>query len=87
LFFDIFYFLFTTFKGVTMRIYYFGELIEDTENPNFNKTKTEQTSLELELSEQKKQDKTKTGMEPMGDILKDLDLNLDSFRPSRMHHT
>lgn len=70
-----------------MRIYYFGELIEDTENPTFNKTKTEQTSLELEFAEQKQQEKSKTGMESIGDILKDLDLNLDSFRPSRMHRT
>jgi hypothetical protein len=70
-----------------MRIYYFGELVEDTNNPNFKKIKTEQTSLKLETLSQQKHVTAKTGMESIGDILKDLDLSLDSFRPGRMHHT
>lgn len=71
-----------------MRIYYFGELIEDTNDPDFNKTKTEQISLKLESPvEQKKQNKVKMGMDSIGDILKDLDLNLDSFNPSKMQRT
>jgi hypothetical protein len=66
-----------------MRIYYFGELVEDTENPEFNKTKTEQTSLKLESTvEQKKQNKVKMGMDSIGDLLKDLNLNIDVYRPN-----
>jgi hypothetical protein len=70
-----------------MRIYYFGKLIEDTENPDFNKTKTEQTSLKLELSEQKQQEKTKTGMESIGDILKDINLNIDVYRSNKLKNS
>ena len=66
-----------------MRIYYFGELVEDTENPEFKKTKTEQTSLKLESTvEQKKQNKVKMGMDSIGDLLKDLNLNIDVYRPN-----
>jgi hypothetical protein len=66
-----------------MRIYYFGELVEDTNNPDSNKTKTEQTSLKLESSvEQKKQNKVKMGMDSIGDLLKDLNLNIDVYRPN-----
>ena len=67
-----------------MRIYYFGELVEDTENPEFKKTKTEQTSLKLESTvEQKKQNKVKMGMDSIGDLLKDLNLNIDVYRPNK----
>jgi hypothetical protein len=64
-----------------MRIYYFGELVEDTNNPNFKKIKTEQTSLKLESPiEQKKQSKVKMGMDSIGDLLKDLNLNIDVYK-------
>lgn len=57
-----------------MRIYYFGELIEDT-----NKTKlqsTEQISLDFDRAEE-----IKTQKDPIGDLLKELDLSIDIWRP------
>ena len=66
-----------------MRIYYFGELIEDTNNPNTN-LQTQETQLELSFADAPA-DSTpapkKTGMDSIGDILKDLDLNIDIYRP------
>jgi hypothetical protein len=65
-----------------MRIYYFGELIEDTNNPK-NEIEEKQLKLELEASpsmSEKANTKIKVGMESIGDILKELNLNVDSFR-------
>jgi hypothetical protein len=72
-----------------MRIYYFGELVEDTNDPNFNKTKTEQTSLELEFSEKKEkksEKREKTGMDSIGDLLKEINLNIDVYRPNKLRN-
>lgn len=65
-----------------MRIYYFGELIEDTNNPDLNKTKTQQTALELKAHEPQEEKKSKLGMDSIGDLLKDLNLNVDVYRPN-----
>jgi hypothetical protein len=66
-----------------MKIYYFGELIEDTnETKNETKKSQEIAQLALNLSEpEPKEEPKKTGMESIGDILKDLDLNIDIYRP------
>ena len=70
-----------------MRIYYFGELVQDTNNPDFNKTKTEQTSLELKAHEPKEEMKSKLGMDSIGDLLKDLNLNIDVYRPGKLKNS
>lgn len=63
---------------LVMRIYYFGELIEEN-GQKVQKQKIEQTQLELESV--KLEQKQKFGMDSIGDILKELDLNLDIYRP------
>ena len=71
-----------------MKIFYFGELIEENgrkvTNETKSETKTAQEIAQLELSfaegESDPQPK-KTGMESIGDILKDLDLNIDIYHP------
>lgn len=58
-----------------MRIYYFGKLIEDT-----NETKNqiiEQTALDLLQPEE-----PKPAVDSLGDLLNDLDLSLDIWRPA-----
>jgi hypothetical protein len=68
-----------------MRIYYFGELIEE----NGRKVKSEaqkQMQLEFSQAEQTPMPK-KSGMDSIGDILKELDLNLDSLRSIGMRQT
>ena len=60
-----------------MRIYYFGELVEDTSITNKNKqteTKVEQTSLALEKPQ-------KTVFEQVDELLQDIDMNLDRCLP------
>lgn len=63
-----------------MKIYYFGELIEE----NGRKIKNE-TETQLELSFADATDDSvppkKISMDSIGDILKDLDLNLDIYHP------
>lgn len=63
-----------------MRIYYFGELVEDTEN-SIPKTREEvmQTAFEFSEGERLK----KEGMPSVGELLEGLDLNLDVYRPFR----
>ncbi len=69
-----------------MKIYYFGELIEDTnETKNDTKKSQEIAQLALNLGEQEPaEEPKKTGMESIGDILKDLDLNIDIYRPLQL---
>lgn len=71
---------------LSMRIYYFGELIEDTlakktdktKNAEKNKSQIVQTSLDLNNIEQSQK---KTGMESIGELLRELDLNIDAYNP------
>ena len=57
-----------------MRIYYFGELIQDTENPTqTDAAKAEQTKLAFEETFQEK-----AGMQSIGEILQELDLYHDA---------
>lgn len=63
-----------------MRIYYFGELVEDTNETK--KAEMGQTKLELNEVPQEK-----SGIQSIGEILQELDLNLDSFRPAGSRHT
>lgn len=83
---------------VTMRIYYFGNLIQadDSEKMSYSelmekigeieffsspesKTETvQQTQLQLKSPTPTK----RTGMQSISEILKDIDMNLDSFRPT-----
>ena len=59
-----------------MKIYYFGELIED----NGVKVEKQTTGSERQLTltlENKKEEK-KIGMPSIGDLLKDIDLNLEN---------
>lgn len=73
-----------------MKIFYFGELIEEngrkvTKDTN-NETKKAQEIAQLALSfaeTEPEEEPKKTGMESIGDILKDLDLNIDLYRPMR----
>ncbi len=67
-----------------MKIFYFGELIEENGRKVKNETKNTQdvAQLTLNLAEQEPaEEPKKTGMESIGDILKDLDLNIDIYRP------
>lgn len=71
-----------------MKIFYFGELIEENgrkvTNETNSETKTAQEIAQLELSfadDESAPEPKKTGMESIGDILKDLDLNIDIYRP------
>lgn len=59
-----------------MRIYYFGELIEDT-NKKEQIIEIEQTALDLQSLDKPK----KVGMDSIGDLLNELNLNLDVYRP------
>lgn len=61
-----------------MRIYYFGELIKDTNKETEKVEILEQTTLELNHSKAKPA--KKVGMDSIGDLLKELDLNLDTFQ-------
>lgn len=63
-----------------MRIYYFGELIEDTNETK--KVATIQTALPLEATVVAEEPQ-KSGMQSIGDILQELDLSLDTFRSGR----
>ena len=58
-----------------MKIYYFGELIEDT-----NALKAQKIATQMTLSFDE-EPLAKTGMPSIGDILKELDLSLDVYRP------
>lgn len=60
-----------------MRIYYFGELIEDT-NAKKEETKKQQTQLALEEPRQK------VGMPSLGDILQEIDLSLDAYHKNNL---
>lgn len=68
-----------------MRIYYFGELIKDTNKETEKVEILEQTTLELNQARQ--QQNKKVGMDSIGDLLKELDLNLDSFRVNHLQST
>lgn len=66
-----------------MKIYYFGELIEEDGRKVTNETettKTDQLTLSFADTEPAPEPK-KTGMDSIGDILKELDLSLDVYRP------
>ena len=52
-----------------MKIYYFGKLIQDTEDTYVSQTK--------EKTEE-------SGMASIGDILKEIDMNLDTYRPAHL---
>lgn len=71
----------STIGAMKMRIYYFGELIKDTNNHNKKPVKLNQTKLNLEPA--KAPVGRKAGMQSIGELLKDIDMNLDSFRPNR----
>ncbi|HMT18765.1 MAG TPA: hypothetical protein PKD20_01865 [Candidatus Saccharibacteria bacterium] len=71
-----------------MKIYYFGELIEENGRKITNaleaETKKAQEIAQLELSfadTEPAPEPKKTGMDSIGDILKELDLSLDIYRP------
>ena len=70
-----------------MRIYYFGELIEE----NGRKVRPEQTeTLEqtaLDLDNVRPVQTRSADMQSIGEIIKELDLTLDSFRPIRLQST
>ena len=70
-----------------MRIYYFGELIEENGrkvNELQAQTKTEtQTALEFNLVKEPK----KVGMPSIGELLEELDLSLDVYRPLKTSGT
>jgi hypothetical protein len=59
-----------------MRIYYFGELIEDTNKKT--EEKIEQTQLHLKETDQK------IGMPSLADILKEIDLSLDTYNKNTL---
>ena len=64
-----------------MRIYYFGELIEEN-GVKVQKQKVEeqkQVAMQFEEDEQ-----TGSYMQSIGDILKEIDMNLDVYRPAHM---
>ncbi len=76
-----------------MKIYYFGELIEEngrkvekhqprseTIVPTTGKT-AEQTRLNFEAASIPDEEPVRTGMPSLGDILKEIDLNLDVYNP------
>ncbi len=63
-----------------MRIYYFGELIEVDGKKVEKETKIQQTKLEFETVKPAE----KPGMSSVGELLKDIDLNLDIYRPLRL---
>lgn len=64
-----------------MRIYYFGELVEDTNNP-VPKTREEIMQTAFEFSDESEQPK-RSGMPSIGDLLEDIDLSLEAYRPLR----
>lgn len=66
-----------------MNIYYYGELIEENGRKVTNQTNTTETDkLTLAFAaEEPAPEPKKTGMDSIGDILKDLDLNLDIYHP------
>jgi hypothetical protein len=67
---------------MAMRIYYFGELIEENGRKIVNETKTaEQTTLDFESASLSDEEPVRTGMPSIGDILKEIDLNLDVYNP------
>lgn len=66
-----------------MKIYYYGELIEENGRKVTNEINTseiDQLTLAF-ATEGPAPEPKKTGMDSIGDILKDLDLNLDIYRP------
>lgn len=66
-----------------MRIYYFGELIEENGRKIKNETKTpKQIKLNFESLQRaaEAEEKQDAGMQSIGDILQELDMTLDSFR-------
>ena len=66
-----------------MKIYYFGKLIEENGRKVTNEINTseiDQLTLAFATEEPAPEPK-KTGMDSIGDILKDLDLNLDIYHP------
>lgn len=70
-------------KNVLESTVFFGALDPDT-NETKSETKNVQdvAQLTLNLAEQEPaEEPKKTGMESIGDILKDLDLNIDIYRP------
>lgn len=66
-----------------MKIYYFGELIEENGRKVTNETNTPETDqLTLSFADQEPAPEPKKGgMDSIGDILKELDLNLDIYHP------
>lgn len=66
-----------------MKIYYFGELIEVDGQPVIKETKIQQTKLDLQPTEATTKVE-KLGMPSIGDLLKDIDLSLDVYRPLRL---
>ena len=65
-----------------MRIYYFGKLIEDTNNPAVREEKDcKQTELDFSAAVENK--KPSIGMPSIGDLLEDINLDLESYRPLR----
>ncbi len=77
-----------------MRIYYFGELIQDSNGNKVNETKTtkteeseiKQTTFNFDAEQTVKKSRT-LGMESIGDLLRDLDLNLDVYNPMNSRYT
>ncbi len=75
-----------------MKIYYFGELIEEN-GVKITEVAKEKTEIleqtELKLDSAKADAGRKAGMQSIGELLKDIDMNLDSFRaqgsPRRSH--
>ena len=80
-----------------MRIYYFGELIEDTNNPKQKaltgsdaRAATTVETVEKNITTQTtllldeaENTETKTGMPSLGDLLQDIDMSLDAVLPFR----
>lgn len=77
-----------------MKIYYFGELIEENGVKVKGEVEIEQTSLNFDKTEAENKkaksstfhsavEETKVGMSSIGELLKDIDLNIDVYRPLR----
>ncbi len=65
-----------------MKIYYFGELIEVDGQPVIKETKIQQTKMDFDAA-QPDETPQRQGMASIGELLKDIDLSLDVYRPLR----
>jgi hypothetical protein len=65
-----------------MKIYYFGELIEDTEDPSVKLAHEKQTFLDFAAVEAETTEKKETNLfDAIDELLDEIDLTRDIFRP------